>query len=159
MWQAKDGPVPLDPQNDVKYQYLWNCREYLDPLTKIVIATDADEPGQALAEELSRRLGRERCWRVMWPTTLAEVPGNEFIMQDDAQPEPTEKSTAIFRKDANEVLIKDGPAALEALIQQVGRLLPRLGYCFHQALTLCPYQGGFFQSTCVQTKPPEAWRV
>ena len=46
----KEGPVPVDPQDDVKYQYLWNCREYLDPLTKIVIATDADEPGQALAE-------------------------------------------------------------------------------------------------------------
>jgi len=81
MAQAKDGPVPLDPQDDVKYQYLWNCREYLDPLTKIVIATDADDPGQALAEELSRRLGRERCWRVVWPTTQAEVPGSEFIME------------------------------------------------------------------------------
>ena len=28
--------------------------------TRIILATDADGPGQALAEELARRLGRER---------------------------------------------------------------------------------------------------
>lgn len=123
MWQAKHGPVPLDPQDDVKYQYLWNCREYLDPLAKIIIATDADEPGQALAEELSRRLGRERCWRVVWPTTPAEVPGSEFIMEEQAQAEAEaerKEPAGVFRKDANEVLINDGPTALQALIQQVG---------------------------------------
>jgi hypothetical protein len=36
---------------------------------RIVIATDNDAPGDALAEELARRLGRERCWRVRWPFT------------------------------------------------------------------------------------------
>ncbi|KAJ0083192.1 hypothetical protein Patl1_11533 [Pistacia atlantica] len=33
----------------------------------IILATDGDLPGQALAEELARRLGKERCWRVKWP--------------------------------------------------------------------------------------------
>lgn len=28
--------------------------------SRIILATDADPPGQALAEELARRLGRER---------------------------------------------------------------------------------------------------
>ncbi|KAJ0081334.1 hypothetical protein Patl1_11546 [Pistacia atlantica] len=32
-----------------------------------MIATDGDAPGQALAEELARRLGRERCQGVKWP--------------------------------------------------------------------------------------------
>jgi hypothetical protein len=32
------------------------------------------------SQELSRRLGRERCWRVVWPTTATEVPGSEFMM-------------------------------------------------------------------------------
>ena len=33
----------------------------------VFLATDSDEPGQALSEELARRLGRERCWRVKRP--------------------------------------------------------------------------------------------
>jgi hypothetical protein len=55
---------------------------------------------QALAEELARRLGRDRCWRVRWP--IASLSNQE---------------TGAARKDANEVLMKDGSAALEALIR------------------------------------------
>jgi Toprim domain len=44
----------------------------LDQAARIVLATDNDGPGQALAEELSRRLGRERCWRVRWPGTAPD---------------------------------------------------------------------------------------
>ena len=33
----------------------------------MILATDNDAPGEALAEELARRLGKERCWRVRWP--------------------------------------------------------------------------------------------
>ena len=42
---------------DVKYSYLWNCRGVWDQATRIVLATDNDGPGHALAEELARRLG------------------------------------------------------------------------------------------------------
>nr|XP_051198492.1 primase homolog protein isoform X2 [Lolium perenne] len=56
-----------DKDHDTKYRYLWNCKGYLDSASKIILATDADPPGQALAEELARRLGNERCWRVTWP--------------------------------------------------------------------------------------------
>ena len=38
---------------------------------KIILATDNDGPGEALALELARRLGRERCWRVKWPSAGA----------------------------------------------------------------------------------------
>ena len=64
--KVKDGPVPA-PEEDRKFEYLWNCRAALDPVSRIVIAVDADAPGQALAEELARRLGKERCFRVTWP--------------------------------------------------------------------------------------------
>ena len=71
-----------------------------------MLATDNDEPGQALAEELARRLGRERCWRVRFPAGEA----------DAAAPESEEPHPG-FRKDANDVLLNDGPEALQALIQ------------------------------------------
>ncbi|GLI93672.1 DnaB-like helicase C-terminal domain-containing protein [Methylocystis echinoides] len=79
-----------DPE-DAKFSYLANCADFLDKVKTFVIATDADGPGQALAEELARRLGRERCKRVTWP------PG---------------------RKDANEVLVNDGREALMACIER-----------------------------------------
>ena len=86
--KVKDGPVPA-PEEDRKFEYLWNCRAALDPVSRIVIAVDADAPGQALAEELARRLGKERCFRVTWPEGC---------------------------KDANEVLLRDGEAALRGAV-------------------------------------------
>ncbi|KAF2928041.1 hypothetical protein DAI22_06g249300 [Oryza sativa Japonica Group] len=84
-----------DKDQDKKYQYLWNCKEYLDPASRIILATDADPPGQALAEELARRLGKERCWRVNWP----------------------KKNENEICKDANEVLMFLGPQALRKVIE------------------------------------------
>lgn len=90
------SPKELPPnQEDTKYQYLWNCKEYLDKVSRIILATDGDPPGQALAEELARRLGRERCWRVKWP----------------------KKNTDEHFKDANEVLMFSGPLALRDIIE------------------------------------------
>ena len=90
--KVKDGEV--DPEDDAKFAYIWNCREELAGATKIILATDNDAPGYALAEELARRLGRERCWRVTWPS-LGDAP----------------------RKDANEVLVHDGPDVLREVIE------------------------------------------
>ncbi|KAJ6423008.1 hypothetical protein OIU84_024026 [Salix udensis] len=64
MVSAKDLP---SIEKDRAYQYLWNSKEYLDKLSHIVLATDGDLSGRSLAEELARRLGKERCWVVRWP--------------------------------------------------------------------------------------------
>ncbi|CAD6258672.1 unnamed protein product [Miscanthus lutarioriparius] len=63
--------------------------------SRIILATDDDHPGQALAEELARRLGKERCWRVKWP----------------------KKNDTDTCKDANEVLMFLGPQALRKVIE------------------------------------------
>lgn len=85
----------LPPEDqDTKYQYLWNCKEYLQKASRIILATDGDSPGQALAEELARRLGRERCWRIKWPLKMDNV----------------------YFKDANEVLIFRGADVLQEVI-------------------------------------------
>ena len=57
------GPDP----KDAKFGFLANCAGELDRLDRIILAVDNDGPGVALAEELARRLGKERCWRVRWP--------------------------------------------------------------------------------------------
>lgn len=97
-----DGAPPsvstkeLPPEEkDKKYQYLWNCKEYIKKASRIILATDGDPPGQALAEELARRLGRERCWRVRWP----------------------KKNEEDHCKDANEVLMFLGADVLKEVIE------------------------------------------
>lgn len=62
--KVKAGEPAAD---DSKFDYLANCASHLDRLERIILAVDADGPGCALGEELARRLGRERCWRVRWP--------------------------------------------------------------------------------------------
>jgi len=52
--------VPNGASN-LKLEYI---KDLPDNLKKVYIATDNDEPGRKLAEELSRRLGRDICYRV-----------------------------------------------------------------------------------------------
>ncbi|WCJ24364.1 hypothetical protein M5689_006328 [Euphorbia peplus] len=91
---VSDKNLPSEDK-DIKYRYLWNCKEYLKKASRIILATDGDLPGQALAEELARRIGRERCWRVRWP----------------------KKNKDENFKDANEVLMFLGPTALREVVQ------------------------------------------
>ena len=69
--------------------YLDNCIDYLDD-KKIILALDADEPGQALKQEFIRRLGAEACF-------LIDLEGC---------------------KDANECLIKCGPEKLRSNVEK-----------------------------------------
>lgn len=58
----------IDPKDDKKFSYLWAAHDLLERASKVVIATDNDAPGDALAEELARRIGKAKCWRVMYPS-------------------------------------------------------------------------------------------
>jgi twinkle protein len=73
-----------------KFDFLDSAKDKLDTVKKFILAVDSDAPGQKLEEELARRLGRERCYRVQWPAGC---------------------------KDANEVLLKHGRQALIRAIQ------------------------------------------
>lgn len=66
--------------------FLWDAREEIEKAKRILIAVDNDEPGEKLAEELARRIGRHRCWLLKWPQGC---------------------------KDANDVLMKVGAPALK----------------------------------------------
>ena len=81
----------IDPSEDKKFKFLWDAKEYVDAAKRIVIATDADAPGEALAEEIARRVGKERCWRVSFPEGS---------------------------KDSNDVLLKQGTDALRKAVSE-----------------------------------------
>ena len=76
--------------NNNNLDYLDNCIDYFEGKEKIILATDKDEAGQALQQELIRRLGAESCYIV------------DF---DDC-------------KDANEYLLKYGKQKLSDIIRQ-----------------------------------------
>jgi len=79
----------VDPSEDKKFNYVWEARELFGRMEKIVLATDGDAQGDALAEELARRIGKAKCWLVRWPPDC---------------------------KDANDVLVKHGAEALSQAI-------------------------------------------
>jgi twinkle protein len=62
-----------------KLEYLDNCWEYFKDKEKIILATDNDEPGRALQEELARRLGKERCFIFQYPEGCKDA--NEILVQ------------------------------------------------------------------------------
>jgi twinkle protein len=47
-----------------KLDYLDNCYSHFEQAEKVYILTDQDEPGEVLGNELARRIGVEKCWRI-----------------------------------------------------------------------------------------------
>lgn len=81
-----DGAPPENAKDYAsKFLFLDADKERIEAVKTWVIAVDNDPPGLRLEDELARRLGREKCKRVVWPQGC---------------------------KDANEVLVKLGAGKL-----------------------------------------------
>jgi twinkle protein len=77
-----------------RLEYLDNCYGYFTGKEKIILATDNDYPGNNLREELARRLGKDRCYQLVYPDGC---------------------------KDLNDVLVKHGKDAVRAVIEAATR--------------------------------------
>ncbi len=86
-----DGAPPPNAKDYTgKFSYLEADEDRLQVVKTWILAVDSDAPGKKLEEELSRRLGRNRCLRVEWPAGC---------------------------KDANDVLVKHGHGRLRECIE------------------------------------------
>ena len=65
--------------NRLNLDYLDNCIEYFEDKTKIILATDSDEAGQNLQQELIRRFGAEVCWMASFGV---HKDANDLLMAD-----------------------------------------------------------------------------
>ena len=83
------APSPTSKNYATLFSFLSADEDALSVVKKWVIAVDADAPGKRLEEELARRLGPEKCFRIIWPDGI---------------------------KDANEALQLLGPEGLAELI-------------------------------------------
>lgn len=72
-----------------KLEYLDHCWQYFENKKKVILMVDNDQPGYLLRDELARRLGYEKCYRVEYPEGC---------------------------KDANEVLVKLGKEAVVSTV-------------------------------------------
>lgn len=55
---------------DKRFSYLWNDEKLIgeiDQFDKVILATDNDDPGSILRDELALRIGETRCWFVSYP--------------------------------------------------------------------------------------------
>lgn len=78
-----------DSNNDNKFKFLWDAKKQIDNAGRILIATDADDAGQAMAEEIARRIGKDKVYKVHYPEGC---------------------------KDANDVLLKHGKDGIDNLV-------------------------------------------
>lgn len=86
-----DGaPAPNTTEYTSKFDFMDSGAAIFERAQIVVLAVDNDEPGKRLEEELARRIGREKCFRVTWPDGC---------------------------KDANDVLVQHGPVVLAECIQ------------------------------------------
>lgn len=65
-WATVSVPNGASKGNQ-RMEYLDNCAEWFIGLHEIVIATDGDEAGAVLQQELIRRIGVERCKTISYP--------------------------------------------------------------------------------------------
>lgn len=94
------GEGRIVPSEDKSFEWLWDGDDYVEGLRdaeRIILAVDSDQKGQVLFEELSVRLGRDRCWYVKYPSGC---------------------------KDANEVLVSHGEDALRKVFEDAKPLIP-----------------------------------
>ena len=71
-----------DPgEGKTKYAYLQGCG--LEPVREIILATDADNPGKALLQDLALRLGRSRCKWLDYGTGRKDT--NDVLVQDGVE--------------------------------------------------------------------------
>ena len=105
------APPPTTKEYSTHLRYLEADWEKLESVKKFILAVDADEPGKRLEEELTRRLGIEKCVRAKWPEGCKDA--NEVLVRhgatdlrwyiDNAEPFPIEGAIeAMDRLDAVE---------------------------------------------------------
>ena len=69
--------VPNGASN-LKMDYL---KDFPENLEKVYLAVDNDEPGRKLQDELSRRIGRDVCYRVVYPEGCKDI--NDVLINHD----------------------------------------------------------------------------
>ena len=110
--KVSDGKV--DASEDKRFSFVWNAFDMLSSVPYVTIATDTDTAGQALAEELARRIGKDKCRIATFPfKDLNEAflaDGADLVKQiiNNAEPYPVAglSSASKFTDRLNDLWLK-----------------------------------------------------
>jgi len=122
-----------------RYQWFWRCEALLSKVGKVVLCVDGDEAGRALAADLCRLFGPERCLFVTYPDgckdagDVAKHHGHDALvrMLDEAKPYPIKGlySLSDFPERADILWFPTGIAPLDDMLAIVpGTLTVFTGY-------------------------------
>lgn len=87
----------IDNEDTVKFTYLDHADKVLNDVDEIILATDGDQAGVILREELAKRLGKRRCKWIAYPYNRARTKR---------------------LKDLNEVLVVWGPNGVNETLKR-----------------------------------------
>lgn len=76
--KVRDGKI--DASEDARFSFIWNSFDLLKSVPRVIIAADNDTAGQALSEEIARRIGKERCHLA----TFGQKDLNDVLLHDGA---------------------------------------------------------------------------
>lgn len=82
---AKPGEGDVNPADDRPFAYLWDgtkLRPDVAKFRRVLIATDDDEKGRILRDELAVRIGRGKCWHIRYPEGCKDA--NDVLVKYDA---------------------------------------------------------------------------
>ena len=71
----------IDPSEDGRFKYIWSDRHLFEGVSRVILACDQDDNGRILADELSRRLNKARCYIVDYK---GHKDANELLMNTDS---------------------------------------------------------------------------
>ena len=136
-----------------KFAYLWDCKDAIDTADRIILAVDADSPGRVLADEIARRVGKARCWKMKYPDDCKDV--NDVLIKHgdlsllkclgDATPWPISglRDPSEYKEDAMSLFssgFQSGARCGVKSIDDLYRVMP-------QTLTICTGVPGSGKST------------
>ncbi len=132
-----------------QFDYHDSAVPLFERMTRVYIATDNDEPGRALAKELSRRIGPDKCSIIHWPDDIKDandalkLHGPEAIKSAirHARPWPTEgitygadllqRTIDLYHRGADPGVTLDLPKLDEICRFRLGSLVVLTGHSTH----------------------------
>jgi len=117
-----------------KLEYLDNCSDWLSSIDEFVIATDGDEAGISLRDELVRRLGVEKCRILHYPSdaVISNIDGSKRACKD------LNEVLLAFGKDALISLVNESDALPVDGITYLGDIFPTMLENFRNGVKLSP---------------------
>jgi twinkle protein len=117
-----------------KLEYLDNCSDWLSSIDEFVIATDGDEAGISLRDELVRRLGVEKCRILHYPSdaVISNIDGSKRACKD------LNEVLLSFGKDALISLVNESDALPVDGITYLGDIFPTMLENFRNGVKLSP---------------------